>query len=774
MLNLIQEKSDVSRSNQLKILDAPEVMAEKIRQYLHTKGKGIEVFPTRSLNQDNAPRSDYVDRDRRIKEEVKKRLINSGQPAEGMDIQYFLAESGGDSYVFFLTPNRKHTGWIDLFRTGEKNREKIINLVFKLHLISRVLPFETINGFEELLIIHKTMEGKQMGELRIWGHSLYVHFNKHQVLSLALSRKYRLFQEDSFHTLDGEGMGNVILSRKGGKRYSYKRNLDARKKNTIDFMRFDSLETFKASQLYFYQKFMDEMVSFLSGCGINYSCLDFQADAYLENPFVDGDDMDTASALDSLDIINNTGVDFTREEMEFLTNFFMVQGVKNVQFCFSGRTVSKYELLSGESDEDVSWKIVEAVPWVDVRLRSDGNYLVINKILDEEEASSMAYQRQEDGLWTASTDIDDKDQVDFYSDLKRRYTYVASGAFFCMQGVNVKCFTPVAAEDVKDTVVMRYFPEKIDSDELLSEARPFTEGLFLEVFDSISAFLRKQKDVEAWRKFCRKHKIKVSPEFLMILSEVKIKSWIRAGLIDHSLGLPVTPQPFQKKTFWAIYVSSPRRGETKAVAVKFLYKDAQIFIQEILTDRPLIQQNFRFLRTSNRKTSDGENKLFDNQQYFADDETGIFINCYKSPAFTPILIGRPNLIEDVENGKVKIDRTIKGDNSSRVLPLVMYYNPETSPIKSIQDRICLDLKNDTFIQYYVPPKMGLSNRVKRTFWVYHLYGCTYQWSPLTTVELLNNPIVALHFNTLTQNVLRIGENSQSSLLQKVARVLVEN
>jgi hypothetical protein len=70
--------------------------------------------------------------------------------------------------------------------------------------------------------------------------------------------------------------------------------------------------------------------------------------------------------------------------------------------------------------------------------------------------------------------------------------------------------------------------------------------------------------------------------------------------------------------------------------------------------------------------------------------------------------------------------------------------------------------------------MGLSNRVKRAFRVYHLYGNTYQWSPLTTEDLLNNPMVALHFNTLTQNVLKIGENSQSSLLQKVARVLVEN
>lgn len=774
MLNLINEQSDVSRSNQLKILDTPEVTAEKLRQYLHGKGKGIDVFPTGSLPQDKAPNGDYIDRDRRIREEVKKRLLAAGQPLENMDIQYFLAESGGESHVFFLTPNRKHTGWIDLFKTGEKNRERIINLVFKLNLISQMLPFETINGFEELLIIHKTLEGKGSGELKVWGHEIYVHVNKYQVLSVNLSRKCRLFLDDHFHTLDGNGLGNVLLSCSGGKRYSFKRKLDGRKKNTIDFMRFDSLEKFRTTQLYYYQKLMDELESFLSCCGINYTPLTFQADAYLENPFVNQDDMDTASAFDSMTIINNTGEDFSPEDIAFLQNFFTHQGVANVKMGFSGQTVSKYELVTGESDDDASWKIMEAIPWSSVRLHPDENYLVFNKILDEEEASSMAYQRQEDGFWSPSSEIDDKDLVDFYSDLKRRYTYVSSGAFFCMQGVNVKQFTASAGEDAKETVVMRYSQEKIDAHELQSEARPFTDGLYLDVPDMILAFLRQQTDAEAWRKFCRKHKIKVSAEFQKILSELKIKSWIRAGLVDHTLGLPVAPQQFPENTFWSISVSSPRRGEAKAVAVKFLFKNGQIFIQDIMTDRPTIQQKFRFLRTSTRKTNDGESKLFDNQQYFADEEAGIFINCYTAKEFTPILIGRPNLIADVEIGNVRIDRTTKGENSSRILPLVMYYNPETAPIKSIQDRICVDSKNKTFIQYFVPPKMGVNNRVKRAFRVYHLYGYTYQWSPLTTQQLLSNPIVALHFNTLTQNVLKIGENSQSSLLQKVARVLIEN
>jgi hypothetical protein len=45
---------------------------------------------------------------------------------------------------------------------------------------------------------------------------------------------------------------------------------------------------------------------------------------------------------------------------------------------------------------------------------------------------------------------------------------------------------------------------------------------------------------------------------------------------------------------------------------------------------------------------------------------------------------------------------------------------------------------------------------------------------IPTSDLIKHPITALHFSTLTQNILKISENSQSSLLQKVAKVLVEN
>jgi len=86
----------------------------------------------------------------------------------------------------------------------------------------------------------------------------------------------------------------------------------------------------------------------------------------------------------------------------------------------------------------------------------------------------------------------------------------------------------------------------------------------------------------------------------------------------------------------------------------------------------------------------------------------------------------------------------------------------------------LDLKNETFIQYYVPPAQSPRNVIKNGFRVYHLIGKTYSKEDITTKELIKHPLTILHFSTLTQNVLKISENSQSSLLQKVAKVFIEN
>jgi hypothetical protein len=67
--------------------------------------------------------------------------------------------------------------------------------------------------------------------------------------------------------------------------------------------------------------------------------------------------------------------------------------------------------------------------------------------------------------------------------------------------------------------------------------------------------------------------------------------------------------------------------------------------------------------------------------------------------------------------------------------------------------------------------------VQHGFRVYHLTGKPYPNPDKITLPaktVFDHPITQLHFSTLTQNILKISENSQTSLLQKVARVLIEN
>lgn len=379
----------------------------------------------------------------------------------------------------------------------------------------------------------------------------------------------------------------------------------------------------------------------------------------------------------------------------------------------------------------------------------------------------MAYQRNDD-LWYPSTKIDNKVKVDFYSQLKKRLNYLETGKFFSTQGINVSEFRAVG--DVNSAgPVLNYTDNKIDKDILRLDTLAFTDGEFLDVEGSISCYLRGQKDSEQWEKFCDKYKIKISSEFQKVLIELGIKNWMRQSLVNPSFGLPITPQSFPEKQFFTIYVRSPRNEGAKAVAIEFLYKDGCIYIKDVMRNTQQISKRFRFLRQ--RKNSES---LIDNQQYFVDESEQLYISCYISDLFTPTLIGRNRVIEDIENGKLKINRQIQGKNSSKLLPLVSYYNSEVKPIKRIQNMICLDLQNETFIQYYVPPVKNLDSFIKRGFRVYHLIGKTYSGDSIQTSELIEHPITALHFSTLTQNVLKISDNSQSSLLQKVAKVLIGN
>ena len=766
---ITKELSDQSRTNQLQILDTTEKVAEQLFQYLFDQGKGIEHFPLQyqpAEDKDNEDEDEdsqttfYKKRHRFIKNQIDERLSAYGEKREYSDIYYFLSYFNGKTHVFFICNNKNHSGWKQFFKD---NRERIFNLIFKFYILSLSLSVETVNGFEELLLVHSQNLTKSKEALSVWGQNLLIKYNQHNVLSLTLSRTSRLFfPKDQYSTVNTDSLGDVVVYK--DKKYYFERDLDARRQNSIYFMQFHkdqkNYEKFQKTQLYHYQNLMTQLEAFLTKCGILFKPLNFQADHYLENPFIKN-----IESVETLEIINNTGVDLTENDQQFLKNFLTHQGVSILTFYNYGKTVSTYEKIEVEDEDDTYWRITEVVPWSDIELVKEKNYLVINKLL-EEEAGSMAYQRN-DGFWYPSTKIDNKEKVDLYSQLKRRFNYLKTGIFFSTQGINVSEFRAVG-DGKSPGQVFKYTEYKIDKDNLRLDTQAFTGEEFLDVEGSISCYLRGQKDSEELKKFCNKHKIKISSEFQKVLIELGIKNWIRQSLVNPSFGLTITPQSFTEKRFFTIYVRSPRKKEAKAVAVEFLYKDGCIYIKNIMRDMKEIENQFRFLRRQKNKPE----KLIDDQEYFVDESEQLYINCYTKELYTPILIGRNGIIEDMENGTLEINRK-NGENSPKLLPCVLYYNTDMK-INRIHNIICLDLQNKTFIQYYTPPATSIKGSIKRGFRVYHLIGKKYSEDSIPTSELIEHPITDLHFSTLTQNVLKISDNSQSSLLQKVAKVLIEN
>ncbi|NDJ25339.1 hypothetical protein GS682_27605 [Nostoc sp. B(2019)] len=760
--------SDKSRINQLQILLKPEDVAEKLFLYLFKTGKGIEHFVPEyqvvedEYSQDEDSQADFYEkRHRFIKNQIQERLSVNGEKPKYSDIQYFLSYVDGKNHVFFLSPNKSHSGWKRLF---SNNQERIFNLVFKFYLLSQGLSVETMNGFEELLLLHSMSLSKSENALIVWGQNLLIKYNHYNVLTLTLSRKRRLLlPKDEYITTDSDDLDLLVYKNKN---YYFKRDLDARCKNSIYFMQFpkaqEDFDKFKKTQIYHYQNLMTKLEGFLSECDITFNLLHFQADHYLENPFIKN-----IESVESLEIINNIGVALTESDQQFVKNFLRQQGVSLLTFYNSGKTVSTYERIEVEGEDEPCWRITEVVPWSDINLDKGKNYLVFNKDL-EQEAGSMAYQRN-DALWCPSTKIDNKVKVDFYSQLKRRFNYLKTGEFFSIQGINISEFRTVG--DVKSAwSVLNYTNYKIDKDTLLLDTQAFTDGDFLDVEGSIFCYLKGQQDSEEWKNFCDNYKINISPEFQKVLIELGIKNWMRQSLVNSSFGLPINPQSLPEKQFFTIYVRSPRKKKAKAVAVEFLYKEGCIYIKNVMRDMKQIEDRFSFLRRQKNKSE----KLIDDQQYFVDESEQLYISCYTNDLYTPTLIGRNGIIEGMEQGTLKINREIQNEDSSRLFPLVSYYSGEVKPIKRIQTMICLDLQNEVFAQYYVPPAKSLERFIKKGFRVYHLIGKTYSQTLIQTSELIEHPITALHFSTLTHNVLKISDNSQSSLLQKVAKVLIEN
>ncbi|MGC4098980.1 MAG: hypothetical protein QM706_17865 [Nitrospira sp.] len=534
MLNLINALSDVSKTNQIKISDTPEAVAENLFIYLHQHGKGVDSFNIKDWysREEHAARDKkernaiFRNRHKKIKLEIQKRLEAYGEKTDLSTIQYFLSPMDGN--VFFISPNNQHSGWKELFCKWSSNKERIFNLIFKFYLLTQKLPAETINGFEELIFVHskflpdvddadkKGKKSRQKGDaLYVWGQTVFVEYNYYNVLTLKLSRKHLSFlTKEKYVILDGDELGELLIHNEN--HYYFERHRDARRSNTIFFMNFDLNDTnykkFKETQLFHYHNLVNQLTTFLGICNISFIPLDFQADHFLENPFIKN-----ITSVASLEIINNTGTDLTIADKKLLQNYLKYLDVSTLTFFANGKSISLYQQVSVEGDDAKCWEIQEVISWNEIVLDQAKNYLVLNKEL-EGEAGSMAYQR-DDGLWSPTSSVYGKPKVDFYSMLKRKYSFVDTGEFFSMQGLNLSRFQAIRKPNKKSTeetaslLLYDHARKKIDTGKLYQEAIPFTGGQYLEPEDLIIAYLAGQNNVIEIDVFLEKHNIKLSPEF---------------------------------------------------------------------------------------------------------------------------------------------------------------------------------------------------------------------------------------------------------------------
>ncbi len=93
MKNKIAALSDISRTNQIEILQKPQEVAEKLFKYLFKNGQGIEHFTLEyrvaedkdSENEDSRP-TFYKERHKYIKAQVQERLAAHGEKREKSEI----------------------------------------------------------------------------------------------------------------------------------------------------------------------------------------------------------------------------------------------------------------------------------------------------------------------------------------------------------------------------------------------------------------------------------------------------------------------------------------------------------------------------------------------------------------------------------------------------------------------------------------------------------------------------------------------------------------
>lgn len=189
------------------------------------------------------------------------------------------------------------------------------------------------------------------------------------------------------------------------------------------------------------------------------------------------------------------------------------------------------------------------------------------------------------------------------------------------------------------------------------------------------------------------------------------------------------------------------QGKLRILGIKRYQND-----ERLLTLYPFLEQR--------------RNALFDDGFFIYDHDNGHLLTTYSSRM--PAIIGNPNIDfitpdQDLFNSSGKLTRS-HTDPERVVLP---YYLSSTGKKAS---RAYLQ-ENGPDLLYFVAAAQGAKAKIDRQNLIYNLLVFDDNGQLLRAID---QPITNTFFKSMTFNVLRVGENSKMSLLQKIARLPLEN
>lgn len=816
---MFELQSDESRTNQLKITNKDyEIWGDNIFQWLFQRNMAIGSFsvdddgdykiPKAKKEEDDSESKfhrKYKARHQYIKKEIQKRNSQIGVSQKLSQVEYSLY----GRMVFYLVPTNKRASskWIKDFKSpsedGVRVRERILNLVFKLyllqnHLIDLMPEDNCLTGLEQLVLIH-AKERDENGTLMVYGYSISFIYNKYETVSLRLQNKGYKVGNGLHATFDSGGdMGDITIS---GKDYSFEKKLDGRA-NQPPFVIFpqesrypiyeDRVRAFSKCKLYLFQAAMDQLIAFFEECKIPVQELPFSATHYIDSPFLR--EKNIKCNLKPLMILNNTGQDFSESKKDFLMAVLNNMGYSSVSYFEDGATINTYkmgrwvdeafvpeeEYKAPDKNHRKVWDISEQIPWDSIKLTADYAYLVFNKILKKSgQGSSVAQLDDEhDGYWTLpKKEIKKGCRKDFYTTLRGKALEInksTTNELVCIQGINADAWEEIKHRSQKKYAIFTLTDPKAKANDIEEFDMPYQVLSQLKKRNCRKPFDPK-KDLDA--------PVKFSPEFDKALSELYYKMWFAEALdtkdifskaffdtqIDNRL-YPIKPFKFE-----SVFTRTPRGGDTEIAVVQFRYENGVIYVENKYCDTQKAEEEYGqcFQRITRGKNA---RRILDGQKLLVDRQRRIYVTGYWSINYSPTLIGHPNLMASIKEGTAELKKT----KPDPMLPIVRYFSLDPQKNKQIttaaKNLVYLDLSNENFIQYFVPPKMGPQFEIAKGFTVYHLMGFTFENKKinLKTADLINDPLVTIFLHTLTTDMLRISENSKTSFLHKLPRIIIEN